>query len=60
MLDGLVSTTAARPSYPIKYLSPDGRGVLLAAQGHQHGVIVGAVGLEDILGVLAVHLEPIL
>jgi hypothetical protein len=35
------------------YLSPNGGGVvLLAAEGHQHRVVVGAVRLEDVLRVL--------
>ena len=37
-------------------MSPDGRCVvLLAAEGHQHGVVVGSVRLEDVVRVLAVH-----
>ena len=37
-------------------MSPDGRRVvLLAAEGHQHGVVVGSVRLEDVVRVLAVH-----
>ena len=42
--------------WEMKYLSPNGGGViLLAAEGHQHGVVVGSVRLEDVVRVLAVH-----
>ena len=40
----------------ILYLSPDRRGVvLLAAQGHEHAIVVGAVSLEDVVRVLTVY-----
>ena len=40
----------------MKYLSPNGRGViLLAAECHEHRVVVGAVGLEDVLRILPIH-----
>ena len=40
----------------ILYLGPDCRGVVfLAAQGHEHAIVVGAVSLEDVVRVLTIH-----